>query len=258
MDDLDGLILPKGKELPTPYLHRGNGRGEGRASNPSPLTPLPEGESGESRETSFPYSGLLNGQQWEVDCAELLELPGSPPSSSATSEPPPVRRILEALLFVGGPPLTLARAIEAINGLTVAQFTQAIDSLNRDYRSQGRPYSIRAQDQGYSLVLKRNFQPVVDKLYGATREARLSPAALDVLSLVAYRQPASKQEIDSLRGADSGALLRQLVRRGLIAVVHRAEVSRREVAYGTTGRFLELFGLKSIDDLPQTQDLQQL
>ncbi len=98
----------------------------------------------------------------------------------------------------------------------------------------------------------------LDKLYGATREARLSPAAIDVLALVAYRQPATKPEIDSLRGADSGALLRQLVRRGLIAVVHRGEAGHREVSYGTTARFLEMFGLSSVEDLPQTQDLQRL
>jgi segregation and condensation protein B len=79
-----------------------------------------------------------------------------------------------------------------------------------------------------------------------------------VLALVAYRQPATKQEVETLRGADSGALLRQLVRRGLVAVLQRADADRREVAYGTTPRFLELFGLRSLDDLPQTQDLQKL
>jgi segregation and condensation protein B len=93
------------------------------------------------------------------------------------------------------------------------------------------------------------------------REARLSPAAIDVLALVAYRQPATKQEIDSIRGTESGHLLRQLVRRRLIDIVHRTESlleKKREVSYGTTERFLELFGLKSLDDLPQTQDLQKL
>ena len=79
-----------------------------------------------------------------------------------------------------------------------------------------------------------------------------------MLALVAYRQPATKMEIDSLRGVESGALLRQLVRRGLIAVVQRGDAERRDVAYGTTGRFLELFGLGSLEDLPRTQDLQQL
>ena len=108
------------------------------------------------------------------------------------------------------------------------------------------------------LTLRPRYRQVVDRLYGGTREARLSPAALDVLALVAYRQPATKQEVDSLRGAESGALLRQLVRRGLIAVVQRADAEQRAVAYGTTGRFLELFGLSGLEDLPRTQDLQQL
>ena len=108
------------------------------------------------------------------------------------------------------------------------------------------------------LALRPRYQRVVDKLHGGMREARLSTAAIDVLALVAYRQPATKAEIDSLRGAESGALLRQLVRRGLIQVVYRGEASRKEVSYGTTARFLELFGLQTLDDLPRTRDLQQL
>jgi segregation and condensation protein B len=205
------------------------------------------------------YTAVLGQRAWEVDG---MEEPGSAVPAKAeqrmSSLTPTPLRIVEALLFVGGPPLTAARAAEAVSGLTPTQFVHAVDTLNRDYRRQGRPYTIRTQNQGYVLALRPRFQPLVEKLYGTTREARLSPAAIDVLSLVAYRQPASKPEIDSLRGAESGALLRQLVRRGLISVVHRAEASRREVSYGTTTRFLELFGLKSIDDLPQTQDLQTL
>jgi segregation and condensation protein B len=109
------------------------------------------------------------------------------------------------------------------------------------------------------LALRSRFRTVLDNLAGRhQREARLSPAAIDVLSLVAYRQPATKQEVDNLRGADSGALLRQLVRRGLLAVVQRGDAEQREVSYGTTARFLELFHLRSLDDLPQTQDLQRL
>jgi segregation and condensation protein B len=167
-------------------------------------------------------------------------------------------RIIEALLFVGGPPLNAVRAGEIIRGLAPEQFHQAIDTLNRAYRNQGRPYAIVAQGQGHVLTLRPRFRGVIEKLYGGVREARLSTVALDVLSLVAYRQPASKQEIDSLRGAESGPLLRQLVRRGLIMVVQRAEAGTREVSYGTTARFLELFGLRNLDDLPRTQDLQQI
>jgi len=172
--------------------------------------------------------------------------------------PPPMPRIVEALLFVGGAPLTYDRACDAIRGLTQDQFLQAIDGLNREYRRQGRPYSVQARNGGYVLTLRPRFREVVERLHGGQREARLSPAAIDALALVAYRQPVTKAEIDSLRGAESGTLLRQLVRRGLITVVQRGEAQKREVSYGTTPRFLELFQLQSLDDLPQTQDLQRL
>jgi segregation and condensation protein B len=174
------------------------------------------------------------------------------------SEAPTAAQILEAVLFVGGAPLTLERAGEIIRGLTSDQFHAAIDALNHAYKQQGRPYTMQPVGEGFVLKLKPRFRGLLEKLYGTTREAHLSTAAVDVLALVAYRQPVSKQEVDSLRGAESGALLRQLVRRGLIAVVQRAEAQRREVAYGTTSRFLELFGLSSLEDLPRAQDLNPM
>jgi segregation and condensation protein B len=171
--------------------------------------------------------------------------------------PPPLLRLVEALLFIGGPPLTAARAGEAVRGLTPDQLSTAIATLNRDYRSQGRPYRIGLREQGYELVLRPRFRAVLERLHGGTREARLSPAALDTLALVAYRQPISRAEVDSLRGADSLALLRQLVRLGLIAL-QRSDGGPGEALYGTTTLFLKLFGLRSLDDLPRTQDLQKL
>jgi segregation and condensation protein B len=205
------------------------------------------------------YGELLAQLPWEPDVNEDPAAPVvSPPTPAEAAAPPPLPRIVEALLFVGGAPLTPERACETIRGLTPEQFRQAVEALNRAYRQQGRPYRVQAQERGYVLALQSRYRPVLEKLYGTTRAARLSPAAIDALALVAYRQPATKQEIDSLRGADSGHLLRQLVRRGLVAVVHRGDSAQREVTYGTTPRFLELFRLRSLDDLPQTQDLQRL
>ncbi|HEV3203866.1 MAG TPA: SMC-Scp complex subunit ScpB [Gemmataceae bacterium] len=205
------------------------------------------------------YQPLLNGEAWEVDGLETsTETESSATGLASETVPPPIHRILEALLFIGGSPLTAERAGETIRGLTPDQFTGALDILNKDYRRQGRPYTIRCQDKGYVLSLRPNFRFVLDKLYGGIREARLSSAAIDILALVAYRQPATKAEVDSLRGAESGAILRQLVRRGLIAIVHRGESNQREVYYGTTARFLEMFGLANLDDLPHTQDVQLL
>jgi segregation and condensation protein B len=231
----------------------------------------PGGTSESAGELGRSLDAILGRQSWEVDTDgnEHLE-PASSSSETAPVAaeptppideeliPPPPLRIVEALLFVGGPSLTAARACDAVRGLTEAQFLDAIESLNASYRKQGRPYMVQAQGHGYVLALRPRFKPIMERLYGSVREARLSTVAIDVLALVAYRQPATKAEIDSIRGAESGALLRQLVRRGLIAVVQRGEAGQREVSYGTTPKFLHFFGLKSLEDLPQTQDLQQL
>jgi segregation and condensation protein B len=197
--------------------------------------------------------------------AMLGEVPSSPGMSAAIaggepepSTPPPPLRIIEALLFVGGSPLTARRAREILRGLSETQFDESIARLNADYRRQARPYSIQPQGAGHVLTLRPRHRHVIDKLYGGVREARLSQAAIDVLSLVAYRQPVTKPEVDSMRGADSGALLRQLVRRGLIQIVPIPGGKPKEVAYATTLRFLDTFGLQSLDDLPKTHDLQQM
>jgi len=176
--------------------------------------------------------------------------------SAEDHSPPPVARIVEALLFVGGAPLSAARACEVMHGVTPEEFAQAIAALNRAYREQGRPYRIRPRDQGYELALRPGFSVVRERLLGAAREARLSAAALDTLAWVAYRQPVTRQEVDSQRGSDSLAALRQLVRLGLIAV-QRGDAARTEVCYGTTARFLRQFGLCSLDDLPRTNEAKK-
>lgn len=188
---------------------------------------------------------------------EMLESPRQAAAASPADAPPPLPRIVEALLFVGGPPLTAVRAGEAVRGLTPEQLQECIDTLNRDYRQQGRPYRIQPREQGYELVLHGPYRGVAERLYGTQREARLSPAALDVLALIAYRQPIARQEVESLRGAESGSALRLLVRLGLVVLQREAE-GEREVKYRTTRRFLDLFQLRSLEDLPRTQELQQM
>jgi segregation and condensation protein B len=220
---------------------------------------MAESHSEAAEELARSFNALIDEKVWEIDVkeSEAVAVSEAGPAASTTN-PPSLPHLVEALLFVGGAPLTAERTAAAIRGLTGPQFAQAVASLNQDYRRQGRPYIIQAQGQGFVLALRPRFRPIVERLYGQTREARLSPPAVDVLALVAYRQPVTKQEMDSIRGGESGALVRQLVRRNLIAVVQRGEAGRREVLYGTTPRFLQLFQLASLDDLPQTADLQRL
>lgn len=155
------------------------------------------------------------------------------------------------MLFVGGPPLTAERACSAIRGLTPERFRELTDELAKKYRLQNRPYAVTPRDDGLVLALRPQFRAVRERLTGGVREARLSGPAVEVLSLIAYRQPLSKGDVDSLRGADSGGVIRQLVRLGLVAAVERPSAEHPAARYGTTPRFLSLFGLGSLDDLPR-------
>jgi segregation and condensation protein B len=172
--------------------------------------------------------------------------------------PPSPEQIVEAMLFVGGHPLTAEAACAAVRGLTPEGFLAATDALARRYRSQRRPYSVVPRDGGFALAITPAHRGLRERLFGGPRETRLAQPALDVLSVVAYRQPVGKAEVDAIRGTDSGATLRQLVRLGLLAVRHRAEAGTREVRYGTTPRFLKVFGLASLDELPRLGDTSQV
>jgi segregation and condensation protein B len=247
---------------------------------------MPRETAGSASEESLRtvYAALLENQAWQLDTADPSSagpveafIDSSAPigeensrhahqiatiaetaASSSSKLPPSAHRILEALLFIGGGPLNCDQACAVVPGMTPVEFLRCLDTLNRSYRLQGRPYQIRATNKACELVLRPKFLAVVEKILGASREARLSSAALDVLSLVAYRQPLTKQEIDGMRGAESGAVLRQLVRRGLLTVVHQENEGKAEPVYCTTRRFVEFFQLRGLEDLPQTQDLQRL
>jgi segregation and condensation protein B len=180
------------------------------------------------------------------------------PSTVLVEETPPSpEQIVEALLFAGGPALTAEKACEAVRGLTPEAFRLAVDALNKSYRTQNRPYAVVPRDTGFVLAVRPGFRTVKERLFGGPKETRLTQPALDVLSLVAYRQPVGKADVDAWRGADSGGLLRQLVRLGLVAVTRRA-AGETPAGYGTTPRFLELFGLASVDDLPRPGESVQM
>jgi chromosome segregation and condensation protein ScpB len=222
------------------------------------------------------YAALVGGTDWLVDeiPAMLLGEPEAqatvvptlvanascspPPFAEAANEPnvpPSPIQILESLLFVGGAALTAEHAADVIRGLSAEQFRDCIDTLNRVYRTQNRPYAVVPGPTGYILRVSRKYNAVKERLYGGPREARLNQPALDVLSLIAYRQPVGKVVIDGTRGVDSGPVLRQLVRLGLIATT---EGNAKDGPYATTSRFLEVFRLRELDDLPQLGEPERI
>ncbi len=165
-------------------------------------------------------------------------------------------KIIEAALFVGGMPLTAKRLSGILRDEFDREFIErAIDELNLRYDDENRPYEIRLDEGGYQMVLRPEFESVRNKTYGfGPKEVRLSQEALEVLALVAYKQPITKEEIELTGKSNPNGVLRQLLRREIIAI-KRTGNSAKDVTYHTTQRFLQIFGLADLDELPRSEDL---
>jgi segregation and condensation protein B len=170
------------------------------------------------------------------------------------------RTVVEAMLFVGRPdngPLSARELAAAMRGVSPGEIEAAVCELNATYDADGAPYRIEQNNGGYRLVLRDEFQRMRDKFYGRVKEARLSPAVLEVLSVLAYNQPATAKRLNELRGAPSGAALSMLVRRRL-AKLERPKDGSKSPEYSTTERFLKLFGLKTLEALPRAEELEKV
>lgn len=165
--------------------------------------------------------------------------------------------ILEALLFVGNGPISAEQAAKLVRGVRPEHVEPLIAELDDRYQNEGRPYRIVASADGYRLKLSGQYDRIVDRLYHRQRAVRISPAAVEVLALIAYRQPINRQTVENLRGADCGGILRQLLRRGLLRI-ERDGTAGRDVLYHTTDRFLEVFSLERLEELPRAEDLETL
>lgn len=191
------------------------------------------------------------------DDSVVVSLPIPAVAAEASYEITP-RNLVEAMLFVGSPgnqPLTADEAAAVMRGVEPEHVHDLVRELNEQYAASRCPYEIASEGAGYRLVLRSQFKALQDQFHGRLRQARLSQAAIDVLAIVAYNQPLTSEEVARLRNAASNAVLSQLVRRRLLRL-ERDEEHPRRPRYFTTDRFLDLFGLASLEDLPQGQDLE--
>jgi segregation and condensation protein B len=167
------------------------------------------------------------------------------------------RMIVEGMLFVGGTEgkgLSASAIASQMRNVTPSEVDAVVEELNAAYRQDEAAYEIVAEGGLYRLQLRSDLGPLRDRLRGQQRVAKLTPAAIEVLSIVAYRQGISGDEVNQLRGSQSHAILAQLVRRELVRVERPAE-SPRVAQYRTTARFNQLFGVSSPADLPRSEDL---
>ncbi len=167
------------------------------------------------------------------------------------------RSIAEALILASPEPIPLARLAKLIPRCTPAKARILVDELNTEYAAQQRAFGICEVAGGYQMRTHSEFASYLQQLRN-TRPLRLSNPALETLAIVAYRQPLTRAEVENVRGVEAGPVMRNLLERKLIKLVGHREVPGRPMLYATTKRFLELFGLAKLEDLPTLRELEEL
>ncbi len=171
---------------------------------------------------------------------------------------------VEAVLLSMSRPLSESKLVDTLglgsvsakDTMPVTMVKQAIDHLNNEYEQSNRSFRIERLAGGWQLLTLSKFGPLMTRVHGAKLQGRLTPAALDTLAIIAYRQPTLRSELEAVRGVACGDILRGLMERRLVRITGRAEELGRPMLYGTTSEFLRVFGIARIEDLPQARELR--
>ena len=165
-----------------------------------------------------------------------------------------LRTRIEAVLFATDQPVSSRRIAEVL-GVTDGQVREQVAVLFAQYQESGRAFTVEEIAGGFQILTRAEYGETVKQLFSVDRQHKLSQAALETLAIIAYKQPIHRADIEAIRGVAVDSILRTLQERALIRIVGRADVLGRPFLYGTTKRFLEAFGLKSLDDLPSVEEL---
>jgi segregation and condensation protein B len=181
-------------------------------------------------------------------------------------------RVIEALLFSAHKPLSIREVTTAIKGaeddaaadgandfsrVREPEIAAALEQLKTEYVQQERAFQLVEKAEGWQLVTEPQYAQWVRQLYPAPKPARLSAPALETLAIIAYRQPITRADVEAVRGVNIDGVLQTLMERGLVKIAGRAEIPGRPLLYETTQFFLEHFGLRTLDELPNVEELRK-
>jgi segregation and condensation protein B len=181
-------------------------------------------------------------------------------------------RVIEALLFSAQKPLSIKEITTAIKGaeddlanetpnefarVKNAEVAAALEELKVEYIQQGRAFQLVEKAEGWQLATDPSFANWVRQLFPAAKPARLSAPALETLAIIAYRQPITRADVEAVRGVNIDGVLQTLMERGLVKIAGRAEIPGRPLLYETTQFFLDHFGLRNLDELPNAEELRR-
>jgi len=167
------------------------------------------------------------------------------------------KAVIEALLFASSRPLTLENLAE-ITGLVKPGVRELLEELGQEYEIQGRGFCLTEVAGGYQLRTLPAYSEEVARLFQVKSRRRFTRSSLETLSIIAYRQPVTRAEIEHIRGVDSGGVLKTLLTQAMIRILGRKEAPGRPILYGTTREFLEYFGLRDLESLPTLEEVAEL
>jgi segregation and condensation protein B len=181
-----------------------------------------------------------------------------------------LEKIIEALLFSAQKPLSIREIAAAVRGAgteedvspndfaraTEAQIAAALEELKTEYIQQKRGFQLVEKAEGWQLATDPAFAKWVRQLFPVPKPARLSAPALETLAIIAYRQPITRADVEAVRGVNIDGVLQTLMERGLVKIAGRAEIPGRPLLYETTQFFLDHFGLRNLDELPNVEELR--
>jgi len=169
---------------------------------------------------------------------------------------PTVESVVEAVLFASDEPLPDARLADIVE-TSAKQVRECIENLNNKYQANNSAFRIEQIAGGNQMLTLSHYNYWLKKLLRVRSDNKLSPAALETLAIIAYKQPVMRADIEAIRGVAVGEVIRSLSYKGLVKIVGRAEVLGRPMLYGTTKKFLEVFGLNTLKDLPKVEELKK-
>lgn len=169
-----------------------------------------------------------------------------------------LKAILEVLIFISQEPLTREKMKEVLGEVPDKELEAALNSLLSDYASSGRGIQVVQSGGGYLFTTKPEHDQWVRRLLQIEKKTKLSSAALETLSIIAYHQPITQAEISAIRGVDSTYCLKSLLQKKLIKIVGRKKAPGNPLVYRTSERFLQYFGLNSLDDLPKEEEIAKI
>jgi len=167
------------------------------------------------------------------------------------------KRIIEALLFATNKPVALTEIAEVLEGFDTVAIRGIINELNSEYQGQNRSFSVAEIAGGFQLIADTYYAPWVKKLITKEKTQRLSMPALETLAIIAYKQPLTRSEIETIRGVNIDGIIENLLEKNLIKTSGRREAPGRPFVYTVTDGFLTHFGLKSLEDLPKLKEFTE-